>query len=90
MSDLASERLPLQNHIAFETTGLDFIGSFPINTCGKFATSYFLQFSCLVVRAVHLKFLNVFLQILQWAASADSLAAAENQNYFFPSALVSN
>ena len=30
MSDLPSERLPLQNHIAFATTGLDFIGSFPM------------------------------------------------------------
>ena len=38
MSDLPSERLPLQNHFAFATTGLDFIGPFPIKQCGKFAT----------------------------------------------------
>ena len=55
MSDLPSERLPLQNHIAFATTGLDFIGPFPIKQCGKFSTRYILLFSCLVVRAVHLE-----------------------------------
>ena len=55
MSDLPSERLPLQNHFAFATTGLDFIGPFPIKQCGKFATRYVLLFSCLVVRAVHLE-----------------------------------
>ncbi|XP_075261158.1 uncharacterized protein LOC142352888 [Convolutriloba macropyga] len=55
MSDLPSERLSLQNHFAFATTGLDFIGPFPIKQCGKFATRYILLFSCLVVRAVHLE-----------------------------------
>ena len=55
MSDLPSERLLLQNHFAFATTGLDFIGPFPIKQCGKFATYYILLFSCLVVRARHLE-----------------------------------
>ena len=55
MSDLPSERLPLQNYFAFATTGLDFIGPFPIKQCGKFATRYILLFSGLVVRAVHLE-----------------------------------
>ena len=55
MSDLPGERLPLQNHFAFATTGLDFIGSFPIKHCGNFATRYILLFLCLVERAVHLE-----------------------------------
>ena len=55
MSDLPSERLPLQNHFAFAITGLDFIGPFPIKQCGKIATRYILLFSCLVVRAVLLE-----------------------------------
>ena len=55
MSDLPSERLPLQNHSAFATTGLVFIGPFPRKQCGKFAIRYILPFSCLVVRAVHLE-----------------------------------
>ena len=55
MSDLPSERLPLQNHFAFATTGLDFIGPFPKKQCGNLATRYILLFSGLVVRTVHLE-----------------------------------
>ena len=57
-SDLPSERLPLQNHIAFATTGLVFIDPFPIKQCGKFVTCYILLFLCLVVRPVHLEILE--------------------------------
>ena len=55
MSDRPIERLPPKNQFAFETTGLDFIGPFPIKQCGKFATRYFLLFWCLVVRAIPLE-----------------------------------
>ena len=55
MSDLPSERLPLQNLFAFATTVLDCIGPFPIKQCSKSASRYMLLFSCLVVRAVRLE-----------------------------------
>ena len=55
LSDLRSERLPLQNHFGFATTGLDFISLFPIKQCSKFATRFILLFLCFVVGAVHLE-----------------------------------
>ena len=44
--------------IPFATTGLDFIGTFPIKECGKFAISCMSLFSGLVVRTVHLEILE--------------------------------
>ena len=55
MSDLPCERLPSEHHFVFATTGLDFIGHFPVSQCGRHATRYVLLFTCLVVRAVHLE-----------------------------------
>ena len=55
MSDLPCERLPSEHHFVFATTGLDFIGPFPVSQSGRHATRYVLLFTCLVVRAVHLE-----------------------------------
>ena len=55
MADLPQERLPKNNQFVFETTGLDFIGPFPIKNNGKLSSHYVLLFTCLVVRAVHLE-----------------------------------
>ena len=55
MSDLPCERLPSDHHFVFATTGLDFIGRFPVSQCNREATRYVLLFICLVVRAVHLE-----------------------------------
>ena len=55
MSDLPCERLPSEHHFVFATTGLDFIGPFPVSQCGRHTTHYVLLFTCLVVRAVHLE-----------------------------------
>ncbi|XP_075256676.1 uncharacterized protein LOC142349146 [Convolutriloba macropyga] len=53
MSDLPCKRLPSEHHFVFATTGLDFIGPFPVSQCGRHATRYVLLFTCLMVRAVH-------------------------------------
>ena len=58
MSDLPQEWLPKDNQFVFETTGLDFIGPFPVKNNGKLSSRYVLLFTCLVVRAVHLEFSN--------------------------------
>ena len=55
MSDIPCERLPSEHHFVFATTGLDFVGPFPVSQCGRHATRYVLLFTCLVVRAVHLE-----------------------------------
>ena len=55
MADLPRERLPKNNQFVFETTGLDFIGPFPVKNNGKLFSRYVLLFTCLVVRAVHLE-----------------------------------
>ena len=55
MSDLQCERLPSEHQFVFTTTGLDFIGPFPVSQCGRHATRYVLLFTYLVVRAVHLE-----------------------------------
>ena len=54
-SDLPCERLPSEHHFVFVTTGLEFIGPFPVSQYGRHATRYVLLFTCLVVRAVHLE-----------------------------------
>ena len=58
MADLPQERLPKNNQFVFETTGLDFIGLFPVKNNGKLSSRYVLLFTCLVVRAVHLEVSN--------------------------------
>ena len=82
MSDLPSERLPLQNHFAFATTGLDFIGPFPIKQGGKFAARYILLFSCLVVRAVRLEVSESLSTDSTMSCIRRFIASAENQKYF--------
>ena len=58
MVDLPAERLPKKNWFVFETTGLDFIGPFPVKNHGRLSSRYILLFTCLVVRAVHLEVWN--------------------------------
>ena len=58
MAELPQERLPKNNQFVFETTGLDFIGPFPVKNNGKLSSRYLLLFTCLVVRAVHLEVSN--------------------------------
>ena len=55
MADLPEFRLPRENHHVFQTTGLDFVGPFPVKEHGRNRTRYILLFTCLVVRAVHLE-----------------------------------
>ena len=56
MSDLPIDRLPSKNgHFPFATTGLDYVGPFPIILQGKQYQAYILLFTCLVIRAVHLE-----------------------------------
>ena len=58
MADLPEDRLPKKNQFVFETTGLDFIGPFPVKNNGRLSSRYILLFTCLVVRAVHLEVSN--------------------------------
>ena len=58
MADLPQERLPKNNQFVFETTGLDFIGPFPVKNKGKLFSRYVLLFTSLFVRAVHLEVSN--------------------------------
>ena len=58
MADIPAERLPEKNQFVFETTGLDFIGPFPVKNHGSLSSRYILLFACLVVRAVHLEVSN--------------------------------
>ena len=58
MADLTKERLTKKNQLVFETTGLDFIGPFPVKNNGRLSSRYNLLFTCLVVRAVHLDVSN--------------------------------
>ena len=58
MADLPEERLPKNNQFVFESTGLDFVGPFPVKNNGKLFSRYVLLFTCLVVRAVHLEVSN--------------------------------
>ena len=85
MSDLPCERLPSEHHFVFATTGLDFIGPFPVSQCGRDATRYVLLFTCLVVRAVHLEIAENLskLQTQQRIASPDSLVAAKIQKKIY-------
>ena len=55
MADLPEFRLPQENHNVLQTTGLDFIGPFPVKEHGKNMARYILHFTCLVVRAVYLE-----------------------------------
>ena len=55
MADLPEFRLPRENHQVFQTTGLDFVGPFPVKEHGRNRPRYILLFTCLVVRAVHLE-----------------------------------
>ena len=55
MADLPDCRLPSANHFPFLTTGLDFVGPFPIKENGQFEGRYCLLFTCLVTRAVHIE-----------------------------------
>ena len=55
MADLPEFKLPRENHQVFQTTGLDFVGPFPVKEHGRNRPRYILLFTCLVVRAVHLK-----------------------------------
>ena len=54
MSDLPCERLPSENHSVVATTGINFIGLFPVSRFCRHATRHAHLFTCLVVRAVHL------------------------------------
>ena len=58
LADLPAEILPVKNQFFFETTGLDFIGLFPVKNHGRLSSRYFLLFARLVVRAVHLEVSN--------------------------------
>ena len=58
MADLPQEMLPKDNQFVFETTGLDFIGPFPVKNNGKLFSRYVLLFTCLAVRAVRLEVSN--------------------------------
>ena len=55
MAGLPEFRLPRENHQVFQTTGLDFVGPFPVKEHGRNRTRYILLFMCLVVQAVHLE-----------------------------------
>ena len=55
MMDLPDCRLPSANHFPFLTTGLDFVGPFPIKDNGQSERRYCLVFTCLVTRAVHIE-----------------------------------
>ena len=55
MADLPDCRLPTANHFPFITTGLTFVGPFPIKENGQIAKRYCLLFTCLVTRAVHIE-----------------------------------
>ena len=55
MANLPEFRLPRENHHVFQTTGLDFVGPFPVKEHGRNSPRYILLFTCLVVRAVHLE-----------------------------------
>ena len=52
---MADCRLPPANRFPFVTTGLDFVGSFPIKDNGQFGRRYCLLFPCFVTRAVHIE-----------------------------------
>ena len=58
MADLPAERLPEKNQFVFETTGLDFIGPFPVKNNGSLYSRYILLFTFLVVGAKHLEVSN--------------------------------
>ena len=58
MADLQAERLLKKNQFVFETTGLYFIGPFPVKNNGRLSSRYILLFACLVVRAVYLEISN--------------------------------
>ena len=58
IADLPKERLPKKNQFVFETTGLNFIGPFPVKNNGRLSSRYILLLACLVVRAVHLEISN--------------------------------
>ena len=53
--DLPEFRLTKENHHVFQTTGLDFVGPFPVKEHGRNRPRYILLFTCIVVRAVHLE-----------------------------------
>ena len=55
MADLPDCRLPSANIFSFVTTGLDFVGPFPIKDNGQFGRRYCLLFTYLVTRAVHIE-----------------------------------
>ena len=55
MSGIPCEWLRSEHHLVFKTTGLDFIGLFPVSQCGRHDTRYVLLFTCLVVRAIHME-----------------------------------
>ena len=57
-ADLPQEGLPKNNQFVFETSGLDFIGPFPVKNNGKLFSRYVLLFKCLVVKAVYLEVSN--------------------------------
>ena len=55
MADLPKYGLQKENRHVFQTTGLDFVGPFPVEEHGRNGPIYILLFTCLVVRAVHLE-----------------------------------
>ena len=55
MADLPEFKLPRDNHQVFQTTGLDFVGLFPVKENGRNRPRNILLFTCLVVCAVHLE-----------------------------------
>ena len=55
MADLPKSGLQKENHHVFQTTGLDFVGPFPVEEHGRNGPIYILLFTSLVVRAVHLE-----------------------------------
>ena len=54
MADLPDCRLPSANYFPFLTTGLDFVGPFPIKDNRQFE-KHCLLFTCLVTRAVYIE-----------------------------------
>ena len=54
-AEIPEFRLTKENHHVFQTTGLDFVGPFPVKENGRNRPRYILLFTCIVVRAVHLE-----------------------------------
>ena len=54
-ANLPDCRLPSANHFPFLTSGLDFVGPFPIKDNGQFERRHCLLFTCLVTKAVHIE-----------------------------------